>query len=303
MAYYWLCKMGFKRSQQEVYQSSIAKKDRLRRRRDRFDRKLEEFELQWSLILRQRLEQAKTFRRRYKTVEDHVCSACGNSWPMSKVFFSRLPGSFTFGGRNLDGFQTEFCRFCSDSTTARLTLYRYYNRSVREILARRLAQRRIGLDLAVERLIGKAKEARDKRFRKPFNLDTRDCIRCQECWPLDKRYFRPNRGTADGEPTFRALCVFCDGYFERNIDRCKRDGRSPKALIAERTSYLAQARAEEREARRQRACKLREKILERQPKLWVEVCESCDEPWPTSGSNAKKFWRTNQHNRVSGERS
>ena len=301
IAYYWLRKMGFKRSQREVYQSDIAKKERLRRRRIRFERKLEEFELQWELVLGDRLEQADIFRRRHTTVEDQVCSCCDKVWPLSKVFFSRLPSSFTFGGRKLQGFQTEFCRFCSELTTARLALYRYYNRSVLQILAMRLAQRRAGLDQAVELLVEKAQLARDRRFRRYPNTDVRECIRCEECWPLDKRHFRPNRGTADGEATFRALCVFCDGYFERNIDRCKRDGRSPRLLRAERAKYLAQARDAERVARRERARDLRDRYIRRHPTLWMEYCECCGEMWPTGGGYAGKFWNTNGYRRVSGE--
>lgn len=295
--------MGFERSQQEVYQSDIAKRARHRRRQTRFERKLEEFDLRWSLVLTERIEQADAFRRRYKTVEEQLCSCCGISWPLSKVFFSRLPRSFTYGGRSLDGFQTEFCKFCSDITTARLILYRYYNRSVRQIIAMRLAQRRAGLDKAVERLVEKARRVRDRQLRRNPKLVTRECVRCRDYWPLNKQHFRPNRGTADGEPTFRVLCVFCDGYYERNIDRCKRDGRSPRALRRERANYLAQARAAERKARRERARDLRERLLLRYPEIRSEVCECCEEPWPIGRGYAKKFWQTGEYRRVNGERS
>ncbi len=252
IAYYLLCKMGFERSQQEVYQSDIARNSRSKRRKERFEQKVEEFELQWSLILAQRVVEANVFRRRHRRVAEHVCSGCENSWPLSKVFFNRLPASFTFGGRTLTGFQTEFCKYCSDYVKAELVLYRFYNRGVRHIVNRRLEQRRAGLDLAVENLIEEAREARDRRLDRFPHLETRECIRCGECWELNKKHFRPNRGTADGEATYRALCVFCDGYFERMIDRAKRDGVSCKSLKEERSYFLATARRQQRNNTQQR---------------------------------------------------
>ncbi len=239
---YWLGKLNIPHSRGQAWCSKFAKKKRNEKKAERFvDREAE---------LKRRIELeliAVTAEAQQRRGRQQKCGHCRNSWPIHEDFFAHLPRTFAFGGMALTGFQFEFCKFCQRTTDWRLLLYRAYGKETQHLVSMRRDQLRKGLDAAHDEIM-KAELAKcRKRIYGKGRPPTRVCIRCATTWPLERKYFRPNRGLADGSPTFRAICAFCDDMYARRIDRLRRDGADPEPLIRERHYFLELARRRSRQ--------------------------------------------------------
>ena len=265
------------------------------RRARMFARRRKAFDEQCESRLAEFIELAEPFRQQKCAVAFVPCGCCGNEWPLEARFFARLPGIFGFDGEKVNEHQTEFCQFCDWKFTTELELLRRYKKDVAALLELRKRQRRRGIDKAFDKQLEAARVRRDKLFKRSKKLPRQTCIRCSECWPLDKQHFRPNRGTADGEATYRALCTYCDHYYVREIDRRHRDGLSDTTVVRDRNDFLRLARDNQRQTWRQAAMKRRDELLKLDRRLATASCKTCAEPWIVDPKYAHEFWAISQY--------
>ena len=286
--WYWIEKLKLPHSRKDTFQSDWAKKKRKERTRLHFISRMESFEVECELELAALKQTAKS--KDFRKLKTECCGCCGNRWPLVNKFFSRLPAIHGIGGVTIDELQTEFCQYCDWMFSKKIALLRYYKADFFEFVAKRKEQRRKGIDKAFERQLEAARKdcAKHKGERRP-------CIRCKIKWPLDNSHFHPNRGKSDGQPTYRALCVFCDHHFNVQIDRLRRDKKSYEHVIAERDELLFQARTELRNQRRILARESRRALKRSLVGYRDKPCETCNERWPINAHLAHRFWYVSRY--------
>ena len=234
---YWLKKLGIDHSWGKSFRSNYSVQRRKKKRAEQFVESCAELERRALLEVEARKLEAARLRSRSRRVKTQRCGHCENEWPLNEKFFAHIPNVFALEGERLSGFQIEYCRFCRLRDDWTLRLFRAHGKDVTHILEERRTALRGGLELVWEDLRKKYLVKARAIFRTRRYVRTRECIRCGELWPLERPYFRVSRRT-----TLRSLCVFCDGWYERQIDRVARDGKSAAALRKERSHYLALAR-------------------------------------------------------------
>jgi hypothetical protein len=303
---YWIDKLNLPHERSDAWSSDWSKRKRRESRKVVYQQKFREFEREvesehekWFELAKKKLKNKKSDKT---TIDSNSCACCNNLWPLSEEFFTYLPNSFSFSSKRLRDFQTGFCKFCDWRIRKELSLKRAFKINVSNILETRRDSRRVGFDRAFEKIIEAAKLSRDQRFKSAKRkLHTRTCIRCTETWELNRKFFRENRGTSDGKATFRALCTFCDHYYETAIDRRKRDKLTYRDLVNERNNYLAEARKQERKKRRESAIKQNELLLSEFPDLSMKSCTACNHFWIDQEPIAHKFWTVGRYtSRVTG---
>ncbi|MFN8390584.1 MAG: hypothetical protein U0136_09865 [Bdellovibrionota bacterium] len=235
---YWIEKLHIPHSRSDAWQSQFSRNKRKKRRAEELIERLGELERRKELERLSRLDEVRRLRREDRSLAYQKCGRCKNRWLLHDHFFSHVPRTFALEGEFLTGFQTQYCQFCRITDDWTLHLLRAHGKDVSHIVAERRRFQRQGLDLLWEKLRKEYVETCLDLIGRRKNPRLRSCIRCEDVWLIETPYFRRNPRPG----SFRGLCTFCDGWYDREIDRCKRDGRDPGPLRKERHHYLELAR-------------------------------------------------------------
>ena len=287
--YRWLRKLRIERSRKEACGSIWAAKKRAAAAAERLQAREQELARR-ALVFFQELKR-KVRRKDYRNRERCKCGVCRTAWPLAEPFFKRLPRYFQHGGKFLlDAFQTEMCSYCDTTLEWSIRLYRRFGEPTAELIAAKKARRRAAIDGRAGKELAAAKQSRDALFRRSKKTPRRRCVKCREVWPLADGCFRRNRGTNEGETTYRPICAFCDSEFQRQIRRLQRDGGDPSALVEERAQCSELARSEKRAEHRERARALRQTICRSTALPHLRRCPKCKERWPADRRHGNTFW-------------